>query len=501
MSRFDSCDTSIGLNKSMCNPDRIISNSEASKGRGFGALLEACNRNSDKPVEGRPNNLKIFSIDSHLSSGSQDLEENMTEECLEKGDSELPPFEMREEKYNELTKDDENQLLNHKDVVVLEDPELNINDQPYSEEQTFEKDDRKQKRAIIDSLSEERYLNSVTLRYGISEIGLPELDCSSFASDELNLYHFDINENKFQDNREALVNREYISDDLLNDEGLKPEALSKKEANLIESKTKELDESKTISSNAATVSSIMSKTLDQDPENQKNELRESLNFKIDPKLDLSSNFGKSSLEGEGFQDEISESVKSKKFDMDQIEGSGNKSFIVSSKIIGEVIEKLETVDFSTDLVTESYETPVTQISHRLSGVTVEPSGSKLVTISLHPEELGVIEIELTANEAGKIVQISVTAKEPETLRILTEGRNILDADLKRIDTAKDASLSFSLGQGEAREHSNNQNSRLLHSDNILTGIDSSIDGSSSTNDVTQSVYISSPQEGGVDIRV
>jgi len=103
---------------------------------------------------------------------------------------------------------------------------------------------------------------------------------------------------------------------------------------------------------------------------------------------------------------------------------------------------------------------ITSISNQLKAAVqnIGAVNGKRITITLAPESLGRIEVELTV-KAGNITAIEIKAVKPETLHILEKNAQMLHDTLKEVTSGNDASLSFNLKEGN---HEGGQQQKNAH---------------------------------------
>jgi len=120
---------------------------------------------------------------------------------------------------------------------------------------------------------------------------------------------------------------------------------------------------------------------------------------------------------------------------------------------------------TVDATTESEQTTdMKSISNQLKAAVenVHNINGKRITITLTPESLGRVEVELTL-KAGQITAIEIKAVKPETLQILEKNSQMLQDTLKEVTSSNDASLSFNLKEGN---HQHNQQEQKTSNANI-----------------------------------
>ena len=102
---------------------------------------------------------------------------------------------------------------------------------------------------------------------------------------------------------------------------------------------------------------------------------------------------------------------------------------------------------------------------------------KSITITLTPESLGRIEVELTL-KAGQISTIEIKAAKPETVAILEKNSQMLQDALKEVTGGNDASLSFNLKEGNhgssQQENAKHVNVPVFDLDNIEQSEDTTV---------------------------
>ena len=75
------------------------------------------------------------------------------------------------------------------------------------------------------------------------------------------------------------------------------------------------------------------------------------------------------------------------------------------------------------------------------------NGKKEISLSMYPETLGSVDVEIEFNK-DQVVSIKIFAEKPETLKILIKDIATLEKSLAEVVKADDASLSFNLKDGQ-----------------------------------------------------
>ncbi len=107
----------------------------------------------------------------------------------------------------------------------------------------------------------------------------------------------------------------------------------------------------------------------------------------------------------------------------------------------------QAVSVRTDTASAQPVPPATQLQPVLLHVAA-PHGPQAITVSLHPAELGQVEVRVERGETGS-VQVALTVDRPETLHALVRDQGQLNDALGRAGVPPDArSLTFHLAQPE-----------------------------------------------------
>lgn len=106
----------------------------------------------------------------------------------------------------------------------------------------------------------------------------------------------------------------------------------------------------------------------------------------------------------------------------------------------------------TSEVNISKSAPTQQIQHAIVDAKdgVLPKESKTLTVILNPEELGVVNVELTADKTGKLSAV-LSVEKQETLNVLQQDLHQLKTVLKEIGI-DDSSVSLQLSSNNQQEH-------------------------------------------------
>ena len=107
------------------------------------------------------------------------------------------------------------------------------------------------------------------------------------------------------------------------------------------------------------------------------------------------------------------------------------------------VSDVKMTDEATSFDKEDVNSVVGQIKTAVQNVS-NVNGKK-ITMTLNPESLGKVEVELTM-KAGNITAIKITA-EKDAINILEKNAQTLQEALKEVHSANDASLSFNLKEG------------------------------------------------------
>ena len=116
-------------------------------------------------------------------------------------------------------------------------------------------------------------------------------------------------------------------------------------------------------------------------------------------------------------------------------------------------------DLQADLQTAATE-DMNSISNQLKSAVqnIGAVNGKRITITLAPESLGRVEVELTI-KAGNITAIEIKTVKPETLHMLEKNSQMLHDALKEVTSGSDASLSFNLKEGNHDGSQQQQNAK------------------------------------------
>lgn len=120
--------------------------------------------------------------------------------------------------------------------------------------------------------------------------------------------------------------------------------------------------------------------------------------------------------------------------------------------LGQKIQSLEiqSLDLQNDNINELGDKKTIQsVAKQIQGAVqnLNSVNAKRITLSLTPESLGRVEIEVNV-KAGQINSIEIKAAKPETLQLLETNAKILQETLKEVASSNDASFGFSfLGKG------------------------------------------------------
>lgn len=116
---------------------------------------------------------------------------------------------------------------------------------------------------------------------------------------------------------------------------------------------------------------------------------------------------------------------------------------------------------------------------------------KKITISLTPESLGKVEIELSI-KGSNITHVKIEAIKPETVILLEKYAENIQKALKEVDSTSEASLSFNLKEGSDSEYKAPQQSKM----NLLLAEEDRIKPYELTaHPINQNVYIIAGPQG------
>lgn len=115
---------------------------------------------------------------------------------------------------------------------------------------------------------------------------------------------------------------------------------------------------------------------------------------------------------------------------------------------------------TVDATTDSEQADMKSISNQLKSAVenIHNINGKRITITLTPESLGRVEVELTL-KAGQITAIEIKAVKPETLQMLEKNSQMLQDTLKEVTSSNDASLSFNLKEGNHQHNRQEQSAK------------------------------------------
>ena len=166
-------------------------------------------------------------------------------------------------------------------------------------------------------------------------------------------------------------------------------------------------------------------------------------------------------------------------------GSGDKKMDfelpTTSQDLGEIphfdgsAKPLTSQAVDTNLQTETSE-DMHSISNQLKSAVqkIDAVNGKRITITLTPESLGRVEVELTTNKAGHITAIEIKAVKPETLSMLEKNSQLLQDALKEVTPGNDASLSFNLKEGSHEGNQQQENTKQANNNVPMFDINNTI---------------------------
>lgn len=138
-------------------------------------------------------------------------------------------------------------------------------------------------------------------------------------------------------------------------------------------------------------------------------------------------------------------------DFEDVESLEDSPVKESSLKSGSVAIPTESPEVTAE-INISKSVPTQQIQHAIVDAKdgVLPKESKTLTVILNPEELGVVNVELTADETGKLSAV-LSVEKPETLDVLRHDLHQLKTVLKEIGI-DESSISLQLSSNNQQEH-------------------------------------------------